>query len=78
MLGQIFTTLTDAGQSFITFLTSLLNNVIAIFYTAPTVVEGTTVPGSLTDIGILTIAGIATSFVFFAIRWLTRLIKLRG
>lgn len=74
MLSQIFSTLTTAGGSFITFLTTLLNNVVSIFYTAGE--SGAT--GSLTDIGILTIVGVATSFVFFALRWLTRLIKLRG
>lgn len=74
MLSVIFTNLTTAGQTFITFLTSLLNNVVSIFYTAGA--DGAA--GSLTDIGILVIVGVASSFVFFAIRWITRLIKLRG
>lgn len=74
MLTQIFDTLTTSGASFITFLTSLLNNVVAIFYKAG---EGGAA-GSLTDIGILTIVGVATSFVFFALRWFTKLIKFRG
>lgn len=75
MLSAIFSTLTTAGQSFITFLTALLNNVVSIFYTAP---SGSETTGSLTDIGILVIVGVATSFVFFCIRWLTKLVKLRG
>lgn len=74
MLEQIFSTLTSAGQSFLTFLTALLNNVVSIFYTAG---SGSTA-GSLTDIGILTIVGVATSFVFFGLRFIRNLIKLRG
>lgn len=75
MLSSIFSNLTTAGTSFVTFLTAILNNVVSIFYTAP---SGSETTGSLTDIGILVIVGVATSFVFFAIRMLTRLIKLKG
>lgn len=74
MLNAIFDTLSTAGQSFITFMTTLLNNVVTIFWTAG---SGETA-GSLTDIGILTLVGVAVAFVFFALRWITRLIKLRG
>lgn len=74
MIADIFGTLTQSGSAFLTFLTGLLNSVISIFYTAA---EGST-PGSLTDIGILTLVGVATSFVFFGLRWITKLIKLRG
>lgn len=74
MITQIFNTLTTSGQSFLTFLTGLLNNVISIFYTA----GESGASGSLTDIGILTLVGVATSFVFFGLRWITKLIKFRG
>lgn len=70
MLSVIFENLTSAGSTFITFLTTLLNNVVGIFYDSTNT--------ALTDIGVLVIVGVAASFVFFAIRWITRLIKLRG
>ncbi len=74
MLEAIFSNLTTAGASFVTFLSSLIQNVIAIFYTAPSG-SGS---GSLTEVGTLVVVGVATSFVFFVIRWLTKLTKLRG
>ena len=73
MISAIFSQLTSGASSFITFLTSLFNNVIAIFWTAG---EGTT--GSLTDVGILMITAVAVGFCYFGIRFITRLVKLRG
>lgn len=74
MVSAIFTQLTSGAQSFITFLTSLFQNVIGIFYTAG---SGET-PGALTDMGILMLTAVAVGFVYFAIRVITRFIKLRA
>lgn len=74
MISAIFSQLTSGASSFITFLTSLFNNVIAIFWTAG---EGSTI-GSLTDVGILMITAVAVGFCYFGIRFITRLVKLRG
>lgn len=74
MLTQIFETLTSGANSFITFFKSLLESVITIFYTA----GESGAAGTLTDVGILTIVGVSVSFVLFGLRWITKLIKLRG
>ena len=74
MISAIFTAMTAIGQSFLTFFTGLLTSVVAIFYTAPSGSGN----GEITDIGYLVLAGVVVSFVFFVIRWITRLIKLRG
>lgn len=75
MIGAIFDQLTSGAQSFVTFLTGLFNNVVAIFYTAPT---GTETQGSLTDLGILLITAISVGFVYMGIRWITKLIKFKA
>lgn len=74
MISQIFTELTTSGGLFITFLKNLFQNVISIFYASAT--EGGA--AALTDIGKLVLVGVATSFVFFVLRYISRLIKLRG
>lgn len=74
VLASIFEVLTGAGQSFITFMGSLLNSIISIFGTTNT----ETGAFSFNLVGILTLVGVAISFVMFALRWITRLIKLRG
>lgn len=75
MISAIFTNLTSGASSFIDFLTSLFQNVIAIFYTAPT---GSETIGSLTDMGILLVTAISVGFVYMGIRWITKLIKFRA
>lgn len=75
MVSAIFTALTSGAQNFITFLTNVFQNVISIFYTAPT---GSETTGSLTDMGVLLITAVSLSFVFFAIRWITKLVKFRA
>lgn len=73
MIQTIFETLTQGGQAFITFLSNMLTAVMNIF--GSTAENGTY---SLNAVGILTIVGVAISFVYFVIRWVTRLIKLRA
>lgn len=74
MVSAIFSQLTSGAQSFVTFLTSLFQNVIDIFYTAGE--QGAA--GSLTDIGILFVTAVAVGFVYFGIRWITKLMKFRA
>lgn len=74
MVTALFNQLTSGAQSFISFLTDLFSNVIAIFYTPGA--EGA--QGTLTDMGVLFVTAIAVGFVYFAIRWISRLIKLRA
>lgn len=75
MISAIFGQLTSGAQSFVTFLTTLFQSVVTIFYTAPT---GTETQGSLTDIGILFVTAIAVGFVYFGMRYITKLIKFRA
>lgn len=72
MIAGIFQGLTTGASSFITFLTSLFNNVIGIFWNS----EGTT--PALTDVGLLFVTAIAVGFVYFGIRYISRLIKFRA
>lgn len=74
MVAALFDQLTSGAQSFIGFLTSLFQNVIAIFYTPGT----SGAQGSLTDIGILFVTAVAVGFVYFGIRWITKLMKFRA
>ena len=74
MISAIFAQLTSGAQSFVTFLTGLFQNVVAIFYTAP---EGTG-NGTLTDLGVLLVTAIAVGFVYMGIRWITKLIKFKA
>lgn len=74
ILTEIFTTLTSAGTSFISFLSSMLQSIVDIFGTT----DATTGNFTFNFIGILTLVGVAISFVYFALRWVTRLIKLRA
>jgi len=74
MLNAIFTGLTNGATSFVAFLKSLFQMIVEIFYTAGEAGAA----GSLTDIGVLLVVGVAIGFVYFGIRWITRLIKFRG
>lgn len=74
MLDAMFTVLKTAGSGFVDFFKELLVAIVSLFYTAGT--EGAA--GTLTDIGVLTVASIAVSFVIFILSWVRKLIKLRG
>ena len=75
MISAIFSQLTSGASSFVSFLTGLFNNVVAIFYTAPT---GSETVGTLTDLGVLLVTAISVGFVYMGIRWITKLIKFRA
>lgn len=74
MLDAMFSVLKTAGSGFVEFFKELLVAIVSLFYTAGP--EGTV--GTLTDIGVLTVASIAVSFVIFILSWVRKLIKLRG
>ena len=74
MLDAMFTVLKTAGSGFVDFFKELLVAIVSLFYTAGA--EGAA--GTLTDIGVLTVASIAVSFVIFILSWVRKLIKLRG
>ena len=70
LVSSIFSQLTAGAQSFITFLTNLFQNVIAVFWNSTN--------NSLTDVGILFVTAISVGFVYFGIRYISRLIKFRA
>lgn len=74
MVEQFFTTLTSSGEAFVTFLVSILKSIWGFLYTAG--VDGS--GGEFTSQGLFVIVGLAISFVFFGIRWISRLFHLRG
>lgn len=75
MVTQIFTNLQNGGEGFVGFLKSMIESVISIFWTAPT---GSATTGSFTDVGILMLVAVSIGVVYGVIRYLTRLVKLKG
>lgn len=74
MVEQFFTTLTTAGEGFSGFMISLLQSIWGFFYTSGADGSG----GEFTSQGLFVIVGLAASFVFFGLRWISRLFHLRG
>ena len=70
LIQGIFAQLTAGAQSFITFLTNLFQNVIGVFWNSTT--------SALTDVGILFVTAISVGFVYFGIRYISKLIKFRA
>lgn len=75
MVASFFTTLKDAGAGFVEFFISLIQSIWGIFYDTT---GGTDGQGEWTSIGIFVIVALSISFVFMAIRWISRLVHLRG
>lgn len=74
MVAAFFTTLQDAGAGFVQFFISLVTSIWGLFYDS-TANEGA---GEWTSIGIFVIVALSITFVFTAIRWISRLVHLRG
>lgn len=74
MVTEIFTQMGNSGSAFITFLKNLLESVMSIFWTAG---SGDTA-GSFTEVGVLLLVGMSVGIVYGVIRYITRLVKLRG
>lgn len=74
MINELFTQLGNGGSQFVTFLKSLIENVFQLVWTPAESGAG----GKFTDVGILVIVAMVAGIVFSVIRYVVRLIKLRG
>lgn len=70
MIASLFTALTEALGGFADAFTSVVSDVVAIFWDAT--------GGTLTVIGTLMVIGLAISVVYGVIRWISRLVRMRG
>lgn len=74
MINELFTQLGNGGSQFVMFLKSLIENVFKLVWTPAESGGG----GTFTDVGILIIVAMVAGIVFSVIRYVFRLIKLRG
>lgn len=74
MINELFTQLGNGGSQFVTFLKQLIENVFKFVWTPAESGGG----GTFTDVGILIIVAMVSGIVFSVIRYVVRLIKLRG
>lgn len=74
MVEGLFQNLGESGSKFITFLKTLLEQAMSMVWTPAA--EGT--GGSFTTVGILIITAMAVGIVFSVIRYVVRLVHLRG
>lgn len=74
MITQIFETLGDIIESFSSTLVTLFENVVKIFYTAPT---GSETVGSLTVVGVLTLVALGCGLVIWGFKFLRSLIRVK-
>ena len=75
MVVSLFENLGTSGSKFIAFLKSILESAMSIVWTPAT--EGAT-GGKFTDVGILIVTAMAVGIVFSVIRYVVRLVHLRG
>lgn len=73
MISALFEELTNIASAFVTFLASLFQSVVAIFWTPGTGSD----PGSLTFVGTLMLIAIATGLVMWALYFIKNLIRIR-
>ena len=74
MINDFFTALTTSGTSFTDFLVKVIQAIWAVFYTPAT----ETSAGGFTSIGLFAIVTLSIGIVYGLIRWVTKLIHLRG
>lgn len=74
MVVELFQNLGESGSKFITFLKTILEQAMTLVYTPGA--EGAA--GKFTDIGILIVTAMAVGIVFSVIRYVVRLVHLRG
>lgn len=74
MLEQLFTNMGESGTKFISFLKTLLEQAMSLVWTPAA--EGT--GGSFTNVGILIVTAMVVGIVFSVIRYIVRLVHLRG
>lgn len=70
MIASLFSALTEALGGFAESFASVVTDVVAIFWNAT--------DNSLTLIGTLMVIGLAISVVYGVIRWISRLVRMRG
>lgn len=70
MIASLFTALTEALGGFADAFTSVITDVVGIFWNST--------DNSLTLIGTLMVIGLAISVVYGVIRWVSRLVRMRG
>lgn len=75
MVSEFFTALTSSGSAFVDFLVKAIQSIWAIFYTPAG--EGGT-GGGFTSIGLFMIVSLSIGIVYGLIRWITKLVHLRG
>ena len=75
MVVSLFEKLGESGSKFIAFLKSILESAMSIIW-APAAEGGT--GGTFTDVGILIVTAMAVGIVFSVIRYVVRLVHLRG
>lgn len=75
---DILTRVLDVFEAMGEWIPSAVNSLIPLFYTAPTTVEGVAVPGSLTFLGVLAVAGLSISVVFLLIGIIQNFLHFRG
>ena len=74
MVVQLFENLGESGSKFVTFLKNILESAMSIIWTPAT--DGT--GGTFTNVGILIVTAMAVGIVFSVIRYVVRLVHLRG
>ena len=75
MVAEFFNVLTQSGSSFVQFLVNVIQSIWAIFYnSAPAEGEN----AGFTSMGLFIIISITMGIVFGVIRWVSKLIHLRG
>lgn len=74
MVASFFTTMKEAGAAFIQFLISCIQSIWGIFYDS-SANEGA---GEWTSIGIFIIVALTIGIVYGVIRWISKLVHLRG
>lgn len=74
MVVELFQNLGESGTKFITFLKTILEQAMTLVYTPGAEGAG----GKFTDIGILIVTAMAVGIVFSVIRYVVRLVHLRG
>ena len=74
MITNIFETLGDIVSGFSDLLVSLFENVVKIFWTAP---SGTETTGSLTVVGVLALVAMGCGLVIWGFKFLRSLIRIK-
>ena len=78
VISDLFSELTTAGTSYVTFLSNLLQSVLGLFYVEATTVGDVVTPGHFTVFGSLVLVGLVAGLVFFLLRFVIRFIKMKA